>query len=72
MDDEILRLECLKLAGGDTAKAMKLFEFCKNRGEFSAMKGVARAAPVLENKHVKVVGKDSDLGKFTDYVKDEE
>ena len=71
MDDEILRLECLKLAGGDTAKALKLFAFCKSRGEFSALGGMAKAAPVLENKHVKVHGKDGDLGKFTDYVKDE-
>ncbi len=73
MDDELLRLECLKLANGDTAKAAKMMDFIKCRGEQSAIAGTAtRVLPVLENEHVRVVGKDGDLGRFTDYVKDKD
>jgi hypothetical protein len=60
MDYEEMKLECLKLAGGDIAKAEKFYEFCRGRGEHS----------VIQNAHVRVHGKDGDLGKFTDYVKD--
>ena len=69
MDDEVIRLECLKQANGDVTQAAKLFDFVKRRGEFSAFNGTITQLrdPVLENEHVRVVGKDGDL---PDYVKD--
>lgn len=68
MDDEEIRLECLKMAQGDTAKAEEMFQFIKRRGKFNGLVG-GFDAPKLENEHVRVVGKDGDLGPFTDYVK---
>ena len=66
MDYEEMKLECLRIAGGDIEQARKLYDFCRGRGEDR----LAMKPYVLENSHVTVHGKDSDLGKFTDYVKD--
>lgn len=60
MDYEIMKLECLKIANGDIKLAKEFYDFCRGRGEHS----------VLQNEHVTVHGKNGDLGKFTDYVKD--
>ncbi len=67
MDHEEMKLECLRLAvqaGLKGADAMKfaddMYAFCRGRGE----------APGLQNSKVKVVGKNNDLGPFTDYVHD--
>ena len=60
MDYEEMKFKCLELANGDIGMAQKFYDFCRGRGEHSA----------LQNAHVTVHGKDGDLGKFTDYVKD--
>lgn len=74
MDDELLRLEAVKLAldmraGGPTVdwvhQANEIFDFLKRRGAHSAF------APVLENDKVRVVGKDGDVpAAFKDYPHD--
>lgn len=65
MDYEEMRLECLKLADGDVEKAAKLFDFCRGRGDFSPL-----APSQTEPAKFDIVGKDGDLGKFKDYVKE--
>jgi len=71
MDDELLRLECLRLCDNDPVKAQDRFDFLKGRGKYSsgALKGVA--PPAAESK-ARVVGRDGDLEKpFKDYLRDE-
>lgn len=65
MDYEEMKLECLRLAisaghkGQDAIEmAAKFYDHCRGR------------SGKTENMHVTVHGKDSDLGKFTDYVRD--
>jgi len=75
MDDELLKLECLKVAleswqnfspeekrRADDALtlATRIFDWTKGRNHNDIIGGGA----------AKVVGKDGDLGKFKDYVKD--
>lgn len=70
MDDEQLRLECLKLAHGDAKEAERMFSFIKRRGEFSsgALKGYA--PPKDEETKARVVGRDGNLEKpFKDYLR---
>ena len=66
MDYEEMKLECLRLANGDIELAKKFYDFCLGRGEVEGLRGMA----ILENDQVRVVGKDGNLGPFTDYVKD--
>jgi hypothetical protein len=71
MDDELLKLECVKVAQAEgqrgkdaTKRAQEIFDFLKGRGQGDAIK----AQPVPQ---AKVVGKDGDLdGPFSDYLKD--
>lgn len=77
MDYEEMKLECLKVAlsagyTGDKleVQAERLYNFCRGRGKYSEVHGDPFREPKLENEHVTVHGKDGDLGKFTDYVKD--
>jgi hypothetical protein len=71
MDDELLKLECVKVAqaeglkGSDlTKRAKEIFDFLKGRNQGDALK----AQPVPQ---AKVVGKDGDLDdKFKDYLKE--
>ncbi len=63
MDDELLKLECLKMAretghsGADlTREAQRLFDFLKGRGQTDLVGG----------GKARVVGKDSDI-PFSDY-----
>lgn len=73
MDYEEMKLECLRLANGDIDLARKFYDFCRGRGEGEGLRGMAIGTPfppVLENEKVRVVGKDGNLGPFTDYVKD--
>lgn len=60
MDDELLKLECLKLCQGDVAEAQKRFDWIKGRNQ----------GDIVGGGQAKVVGKDGDLGPFKDYVKD--
>ena len=68
MDDELLKLECLRVAidseglkgAAATARAQEIFDWTKGRNQGDLVGG----------GQAKVVGKDGDLGKFTDYVKD--
>lgn len=55
MDDELLKLECLKITDGDQVKAQQLFDFIKGRNQDIIGGGKAR-----------VVGKDNDI-PFRDY-----
>jgi hypothetical protein len=72
MDDELLKLECLKVVHSDGLRgkeavdlAQKYFDFLKGRGQGDAIK----AQPVPQ---AKVVGKDGDLeGPFKDYLRDD-
>lgn len=71
MDHEEMRLECLKLANGNTDQAADMYDFIRSRGKYSggALKGVA-PEDYPQNDKVRVVGKDGDLGPFSDYIKD--
>lgn len=71
MDHEEMRLECLKLAKGNTAFAADMYDFIRSRGKYSggALKGVDPAS-YPQNDKARVVGKDGDLGPFNDYVKE--
>lgn len=72
MDDEQLRLECLKLCDNDPVKAADRFDFIKRRGKYSAgaLKG---EAPPAENAKARVVGRDGDLEKpFKDYLREDD
>lgn len=60
MDDEVMKLECLKLAQGDTLKAQKLFNFIKGRSENFG-------TDIIGGGRARVVGKDGDL---PDYIRD--
>jgi hypothetical protein len=67
MDDELLKLECLRLVLDQEPKhldplrrAQEIFDWTKGRGQ----------TDIIGGGQAKVVGKDGDLGKFTDYVKD--
>jgi hypothetical protein len=72
MDDELLKLECLKVAlseglkGSEAIKRTKeIFDFLKDRNQGGQLK----AGPVPQ---AKVVGKDGDLeGPFKDYLRDD-
>ena len=69
MDDEELRLECLKLCDNDPEKAADRFDFIKRRGKYStgALKGYA---PPKEESKARVVGRDGNLEKpFKDYLR---
>lgn len=71
MDDDLLRLECLKLADGDPGRAADLFDFIKRRGKYSISGTLAEAPPATEPK-ARVVGRDGKLEKpFDDYLRDE-
>jgi len=56
MDDELLKLECLKLSQGDIAGAQRLFDFIKGRNQGDLVGG----------GKARVVGKDNDI-PFKDY-----
>lgn len=63
MDDEQLKLECLKLCDGDIEAAKNQYDWIKGRNQGDGIKTV----PVPQ---AKVVGKDGDLdGPFKDYLK---
>lgn len=71
MDDDLLRLECLRLAGGDPTIAGDLFDFIKRRGKYSITDAIAEAPPATEPK-ARVVGRDGKLEKpFDDYLREE-
>lgn len=71
MDDEELRLECLKLCNNDPEMAKDRFDFIKRRGKYS--QGALRGeAPPAEEPKARVVGRDGKLEKpFNDYLRDE-
>ena len=56
MDDEELKLECLKLAQGDTTAAKQMFDFIKGRNQND----------LIGDGKARVVGKDGDH-PFKDY-----
>lgn len=56
MDDELLKLECLKLAQGNTSEAQRMFDFIKGRNQNDLVGG----------GKARVVGKDGDH-PFKDY-----
>lgn len=63
MDDEQLKLECLKLCDGDIKAAQARFDWIKGRNQGQGLKGEA-PAPKAD-----VVGKDGDFEKpFKDYL----
>jgi hypothetical protein len=63
MDDEHLKLECLKLSDGDIKKAQERFDWIKGRNQGQGLTGEAPAP------QAKVVGRDGDLEKpFKDYL----
>jgi hypothetical protein len=71
MDDEMLRLECLKLAKGDADAAERAFNWVKRRGEFSGASVYDRALEMAQSKaKARVVGRDGDVPEFRDYLKD--
>lgn len=81
MDDELFRLECLKMAQGEgltgeeaMKRAQKIFEFARygDDGATEMRRALSGTAPILENEHVRVVGKDGNLGRFTDYIRSKE
>lgn len=64
MDDEQLKLECLRLCGNDTAEAQKRFDWIKGRNQGQGLQPVDPSAPKAD-----VVGKDGDFEKpFKDYL----
>ncbi len=61
MDDELLKLECLKLCGGDIHMAQKQFDWIKGRNQ----------TDIVGDGAAKVVGKDGKLEPpFKDYLKE--
>lgn len=70
MDHEVMRMECLKmaLASGRTGQAAtdeadRLYNWIRGRSNERTEIGSGSA-------RANVVGKDGDLGKFQDYLKD--
>lgn len=63
MDDELLKLECLKLCGGDVNEAQKRFDWIKGRNQGDGLKAIDPKAP-----QARVVGRDGD-SDFKDYIK---
>lgn len=63
MDDELLKLECLKLCNGDVKEAQKRFDWIKSRNQGEGLKPIDPKAP-----QARVVGRDGD-GDFKDYIK---
>lgn len=73
MDDEELRLECLRLCENDPVKAADRFDFIKRRGKYSqgALKGYA--PPKDEESKARVVGRDGHFeGPFKDYLRNDD
>lgn len=71
MDDEELRLECLKLCGNDTEKAADRFDFIKRRGKYSS--GALKVETPSETSKARVVGRDGDLEpRFKDYLREDD
>lgn len=70
MDDEELRLECLKLCNNDPELAKDRFDFLKGRGKYSS--GALRGEAPPTDAKARVVGRDGVLEpKFKDYLRDE-
>ena len=63
MDDEQLKLECLKLSNGDIEAAKKQFDWIKGRNQGEGLKPIDPKAP-----QARVVGRDGD-SDFKDYIK---
>lgn len=72
MDEFEIKLECLRMAQGDTSAAKDLYDFVRGRGKYSegALKGYAPDdAPA--NAKARVVGRDGKLEPpFSDYLKE--
>jgi hypothetical protein len=75
MDDELLKLECLKLAADKglvgqqlTEEAWRLFDFIKGRGKFSQVNywAIGERDDLIGGGKARVVGKDGDV-PFKDY-----
>lgn len=65
MDDELLKLECLKLSDGDIEAAKKQYDWIKGRNQGDGIKPIDPKTP-----QARVVGKDNNFEPpFDDYVK---
>ena len=72
VDELALKLACLRLAEGDTARAKDLYDFVRGRGKYSdgALKGYAPDDGPA-NAKARVVGRDGKLEPpFSDYLKE--
>lgn len=68
MDHEEMMLECLKLATDQGYKDSDALRVAQ--GMFNQIKGRTETTDIVGGGRARVVGKDTNLGKFTDYVKD--
>lgn len=70
MDDEMIRLECLKMADGNVDRAEDMFQFVKRRGEFAASPTMTGYTGNPTSSKARIVGRDGDVPGFEDYLKD--